>query len=397
MTIYTSVCAKTLATNCFRQYKHLIEEYESVKQKTHPQFKTATEFYQANKIKKQTFLKYYNRYKKGGVDSDLSPRKRGPKFFYLLTDESNDDLNPKNIANVVGTVNSVNTVNNTGFNLDNDSTCVNSSVINGINAINGECAVLAHYSRKYPPTIINKVIDLRKKSYNKYEINSALKIALGTKDVPSVSTIYRIFKKVNLNKKTVTMQEEKRKIITKKAGELGHVDCHYLPKGLIRNEPNKRYYVLGVIDDCTRVCWVEVLENVKSLSAMFAILQSLNRIYDEFHFKIIRIMTDNGSEFTCKSDNEEAKNNHPVERLFKELGIKHTKIKPYRPQTNGKIERFWRIFDEDVIENADFASLEEFKDVVLQYNVYYNHCRQHQSLSNKTPVEFLQEVKKMEA
>ena len=37
-----------------------------------------------------------------------------------------------------------------------------------------------------------------------------------------------------------------------------------------------------------------------------------------------------------------------MERMLKELGIKHRYTRPYRPQTNGKIERFWRTLNEDL-------------------------------------------------
>ena len=155
------------------------------------------------------------------------------------------------------------------------------------------------------------------------------------------------------------MKQNKRKIIKTKAGELGHIDCHYLPKGLIKNEPTKRYFLLGLIDDCTRICWLEVLDSIKSLNVMFATLQTLNRIYDTYNFKFKTIMTDNGSEFTSKSNKLETKRNHPLERLLIELGIKHIKTKPYRPQTNGKIERFWRTVEDEAIEGADYENVKE--------------------------------------
>lgn len=44
------------------------------------------------------------------------------------------------------------------------------------------------------------------------------------------------------------MERNKRQIIKKKAGELAHLDNHYLLKGIIHTEPKKRYYLYGVID-----------------------------------------------------------------------------------------------------------------------------------------------------
>ena len=63
------------------------------------------------------------------------------------------------------------------------------------------------------------------------------------------------------------MKRERRKIIKEKAGELGHIDCHYLPKGLIEGS-SKGYYLVGLIDSCTRVAWAEVVEDIKSLAVL---------------------------------------------------------------------------------------------------------------------------------
>ena len=72
-----------------------------------------------------------------------------------------------------------------------------------------------------------------------------------------------------------------------------------------------------------------------------------------------------------------------------EIGIKHRYTKPYRPQTNGKVERFWRTLSEDLIAETDFDSIEELKDELMQYLVYYNIKRPHQGINGKTPVEMM--------
>ena len=61
-------------------------------------------------------------------------------------------------------------------------------------------------------------------------------------------------------------------------------------------------------------------------------------------------MTDNGSEF---GSGKFTKNKHdqPFERLLLEMSMKHRYTKPYRPQTNDKIERFWKTLNENFIEN----------------------------------------------
>ena len=85
------------------------------------------------------------------------------------------------------------------------------------------------------------------------------------------------------------------------------------------------------------------------------------------------------------------KDTHPFERLLKELNIKHIYTKPSHPQTNGKIERIWRIIDDELLgDSIVFDSEEELKEEIMKYNIYYNEYRKHSSLDNKTPKEYLE-------
>ena len=63
-----------------------------------------------------------------------------------------------------------------------------------------------------------------------------------------------------------------------------------------------------------------------------------------------------------------------------ELGIKHRYTRPYRPQTNGKVERFWRTLNEDLLES------------LVEYLLYYNTQRPHQGLGGKTPLQTLENL-----
>ena len=59
--------------------------------------------------------------------------------------------------------------------------------------------------------------------------------------------------------------------------------------------------------------------------------------------------------------------------------------RPYRPQTNGKVERFWQTLNDDLIDGTTFASLAAFQDELEQYLLYYNEVRPHQALKGQTP------------
>lgn len=315
----------TLQRNYLEKFRFLIKEYEQVKSKEHPVYKTAGEFYEAHDTERKNFLKYYNRYKQTGRETDLLPQKRGPRYK----------------------------------------------------------------TRRPLKFIEQKVIDLRNKGNNRYEIVNILKPSLKG-NTPSPSGVYNIFKRYKINRLNPVMKENKRKIIKEKAGQLGHIDAHHLSKSIVKGESKKRFMVC-VIDDCTRIAWAEIIDDIKSLTVMFSALKCLNILADKYQIKFEEILSDNGPEFGPKQS--VTKSEHPFERLLMELGIKHRYIRPYRPQTNGKVERFWRTLEDDLLRDTHFDSEEELKEELLQYLYYYNHERFHQGI-NEIHITFLNSLPK---
>ncbi|WP_281633967.1 integrase core domain-containing protein [Flavobacterium luteolum] len=240
------------------------------------------------------------------------------------------------------------------------------------------------------PFIEQKVIELREKGNSRYEIVSILSPKLG-KHTPSYSGVYNILKRHKINRLTPKIKKNHQKIIKERMGQLGHIDCHYLSKSIIRGE-NKKLYLVCVIDDYSRIAWAELVSDITSLTVMFASLKCLNILSSHYEIKFEEILSDNGAEFGPKTS--KVKNNHPFERMLMELGIVHRYTKPYRPQTNGKVERFWRTLEEDLLRDTDFDSQEELKEELLQYLYYYNHERPHQGIDGKKPIEMINPLPK---
>ena len=239
-------------------------------------------------------------------------------------------------------------------------------------------------SRRTLPFIEQNVLELRHRGVNRYEIHAILLPTLKS-HTPAPSTIYAISRRHNLNRLTKTMQQSKRRIIKTRAGELGHLDCHYLSRDLILGA-KRRSYLVSVLDACTRLAWAEVVDDLRSLSVMFAALKSINLLNIEYGIRFEAVLTDNGKEVASPKN----KDQHPFERMLQELGIKHRYTRPYRPQTNGKIERFWRTLNEDLLDETTFESAEELKDDLTQYLLYYNTERPHQGLNGQPPLQTLQ-------
>jgi hypothetical protein len=239
-------------------------------------------------------------------------------------------------------------------------------------------------TRRPSEEIEQMVLQIRERGCNKFEINDILRTRLDAL-TPSPSGIYNILKRHGKNRLNTPMKEEKRRIIKEKAGELAHIDCHHLSKDTITNDKNN-YYIVCVIDACTRIAWAEVTTDIKALTVMFATLHCFNYIARDYDIRFAEALTDNGPEFGPKESSN--KENHPFARLLLEMGVKHRHTRPYRPQTNGKVERFWRTLNEDLIDGTYFESIDHFKQELLDYLVYYNKLRPHQALNGLTPEKF---------
>lgn len=237
--------------------------------------------------------------------------------------------------------------------------------------------------RRTDLNIENLIVELRKQGNNRYEIKEILNKKY-LEVAPCYTTIYNICKRHGLNKLRKSEKQERRKIIMSKIGELVHIDCHQLSKGITIAEPDKTYYLLGVLDDYSRTCWVELMDDKKALTVMFATLKAFNMLKHRYGIEIDSVMTDNGAEFGSGKDTKN-KDEHPFERLLSEMEMKHIYTKPYRPQTNGKIERFWKTLKEDFTEDSLFNDKEDLKDELLGFIAYYNEHRPHSSLNGKTP------------
>jgi transposase InsO family protein len=139
-------------------------------------------------------------------------------------------------------------------------------------------------------------------------------------------------------------------------------------------------FLHSAIDDHTRVVYSEILTDEKKESAA-GFWERANAFYASLGIIVARVMTDNGSCYRSKLFNDT-------------LGetIKHKYTRPYRPQTNGKIERFHRTLTFEWAYahhyDSDTARAAAYQDWIHSYN----HHRPHTGIGGKSPIERVHNV-----
>jgi transposase InsO family protein len=237
-------------------------------------------------------------------------------------------------------------------------------------------------TRRMPAAIEAEVIAQRRLGLNRYEIYAVLREK--RQAAPSPSAIYRAFVRHGLNRRSRPMLEAKRRIIKHMLGELGHVDLHQLSRDCFLRPPPAPAYVISLVDSCSRIAWAEIVESRKVLPVMFKTLKLINTLNVRYGITFGELITDNGAEFCARKHPLD----HPFEAMLIELGITHRYTRPYRPQTNGKVERFWRTIEDDLIDGATFDDLAQLSNELLEYLIYYNEFRPHQAINHLTPKAF---------
>lgn len=134
-------------------------------------------------------------------------------------------------------------------------------------------------------------------------------------------------------------------------------------------------YVHIAVDDYSRLAYAEVLPDQKATTAA-AFLRRAVRFYRRHGIQVEQLLTDNGGAYTAL-----------VHRLAcRRLAIKHLRTRPYRPQTNGKAERFIRTMLAGWAYGAIYGSSQERTAALDGWLWHYNHRRRHSALGHQPPI-----------
>ena len=149
-------------------------------------------------------------------------------------------------------------------------------------------------------------------------------------------------------------------------------------------DENRKRYLFVAMDRATRWVYLEVRQHQSAQDADVF----LRHVHQRAPFKIKTLLTDNGKTFTDRftsGGEREPSDKHKVDKFCRQHGIDHRLITPYRPQTNGMVERFnGRI--SDVLNTHRFDSLEDLETTLKRYNWLYNHHINQKALHHRSPI-----------
>jgi transposase InsO family protein len=187
-------------------------------------------------------------------------------------------------------------------------------------------------------------------------------------------------------------------------GELVHIDVKKLGRieggagkritGIKRNPRRTRWdhldsfsrnrigweFVHIAIDDCTRLAYAEVLQDEKATTVV-SFLKRAVAFFARHGVTVEQLLTDNGSGYRSAV--------HTI--ACRVLGIKHLRTRAYRPQTNGKAERFIRTLLGGWAYGAIYRTSSERTAALDGWLWYYNHQRRHSALGHQPPIARLNE------
>jgi transposase InsO family protein len=242
-----------------------------------------------------------------------------------------------------------------------------------------------------PPERVAVIVSLRRLRMTAAEIAETLAMPL--------STVSAVLKRSGLGRLGRIGLERAVRYERSRPGELVHIDVKKL--GRIEGGAGKRVagqgnspyntqrtdaagkrrntvgweYVHIAVDDHSRLAYAEVLPDEKATTAI-GFLNRAVAFYRRYGISVERLITDNGSCYRATI--------HAI--ACKALGVRHIRTRPYRPQTNGKAERFIRTLLAGWAYGAIYTSSKQRTRALDGWLWHYNHRRRHSALGHQPPV-----------
>jgi transposase InsO family protein len=246
-------------------------------------------------------------------------------------------------------------------------------------------------ANRTPADRVAVIVLLRRLRMTAAEIAETLQMPL--------STVSALLKRTGVGRLGRIGLEQPVRYERSRPGELVHVDVKKLGRiqggagkrirGGIRQHNNPRRtdragtirrtvgweYVHIAIDDYSRLAYAEVLPDEKA-TTIVGFLRRAVAFFARHGIRVERLLTDNGGGYRSTV--------HAL--ACRRLGIRHLRTRPYRPQTNGKAERFIRTLLNGWAYGPIYGSSNERTAALDGWLWHYNHRRRHSALGHQAPI-----------
>ena len=159
--------------------------------------------------------------------------------------------------------------------------------------------------------------------------------------------------------------------------ELWHTDVMYF---IMPN--HEKVFVIGYLDDYSRYV---VSMDLFHRQTVGNTIDLLKKACGDYTFPK-EILTDGGRQFVSWTGNNQ------FGTYLRNHQIKHTVCRTHHPQTNGKMERFWRTLRQEFFDKAKISSFDDLREQLALYVRHYNFQRPHQGIGGLTPADRFFEI-----
>jgi len=136
-------------------------------------------------------------------------------------------------------------------------------------------------------------------------------------------------------------------------------------------------YIIGLVDDCSRYIIAARIYPSRKMENAISFLNANITLWG----KPLDLMSDNDTAFCHWAQGVI----NQFQRLLQDYDINHLRTRVNSPETNGKIERFWRTLEEELLSKEVFLTLQEAQERLNAYIDNYNHHRLHKGIDYNAP------------
>ena len=227
-----------------------------------------------------------------------------------------------------------------------------------------------HRTSAISKAAVHRILQLRRRRLGPARIAALIGL--------SAKTAHRVLTRHGQARLPRPRRRPSRRYEKSRPGELLHVDIKMLPA--LRNA---RYdYEFAAVDDFSREAVVAITTEQTSAAAT----TFLELVVSRLPYRVEAVLTDNALAFTMKHAWHSERLSR-FEQACQSLGIAHHLLRPRRPQSNGKVERFFRTVDDECLALQRQWTFTHRNRAVDRFVTFYNHERPHLSLSGMTPIQ----------